>query len=182
LFEGAEDRCGKCGFEYCGECLVYAFGPKKPPLCIPCAVAAAGIRAAAGNRPAYAKGEMKRFQKERASAFKRFRRERAVPPGVEPDLPAAPAPIVPIAPAVSPDHPTVLPAAALPPLAPVPPPEPARAPDPAPWPINIADIETAVPDQPLPAESLSNFFGDDEFTTDPAYVDPTPTSIHISGI
>src|SRR5437868_12721528 len=51
LFEAAEDMCGKCGYEFCGECLVYAFGAKKPPFCIPCAVAAAGIRSNAGIRP-----------------------------------------------------------------------------------------------------------------------------------
>ncbi len=81
LFESAEDRCGKCGLEFCGECLVYAFGPKKPPMCIPCAVAAAGIRASAGNRPAVPKSELRRLQKERMSALKRFRR-RSVDPGV----------------------------------------------------------------------------------------------------
>jgi|GEM_PF-1780276 len=76
LFESAEDRCGKCGLEFCGECLVYAFGPKRPPYCIPCAVAAAGIRAAAGNRPAVPKRELKRLEKERAASLRRFRRGR----------------------------------------------------------------------------------------------------------
>jgi hypothetical protein len=47
VFEGAEDACRTCGGQFCDGCLVYAFGPKNPPLCIQCAVAAAGIRASA---------------------------------------------------------------------------------------------------------------------------------------
>ena len=111
LFEAAEDTCGKCGHDFCGECLVYAFGPKKPPLCIPCAVAAAGIRANAGNRPAAPTKDLKRMQKERVSAFRRFQRrpvdepaaempvQTGPQPGFDPalDLPAP----QPIAPAVS---------------------------------------------------------------------------------
>jgi hypothetical protein len=107
LFEGAEDFCGKCGLEFCGECLVYAFGPKKPPLCIPCAVAAAGIRASAGNRPSVAKGEMKRMQKERTSAFKRFRRDKKKDKSEAlPDpwpTPSAPEPAPPMEPVALPD-------------------------------------------------------------------------------
>ena len=83
LFEGAEDRCGKCGYEFCGECLVYSFGPKKPPFCIPCAVAAAGIRAGAGNRPLVGARELKQLRKERRVAQ---RRERRQPAPVEPSM------------------------------------------------------------------------------------------------
>jgi hypothetical protein len=78
LFEAAEDRCGKCANEFCGECLVYSFGPKKPPFCIPCAVAAAGIRTNAGNRPTAGARELKQLRKERRSAFRRERREDVV--------------------------------------------------------------------------------------------------------
>jgi hypothetical protein len=96
LFEGAEDTCGKCGFEFCGECLVYAFGAKKPPLCIPCAVAAAGIRSTAGNRPAAPPRELRQMQKERKLAFKRFRRESepepVFAPMPEPDMDPVPMP------------------------------------------------------------------------------------------
>src|SRR4051812_38503774 len=76
LFEKAEDVCGNCGQEFCGECLVYASRGKKPPLCIPCAVAAAGIRASAGGRPSAAKPQPKRRHKQRMSPFERFRRKR----------------------------------------------------------------------------------------------------------
>ena len=73
LFEAAEDRCGRCGYEFCGECLVYSFGLKKPPLCIPCAVVAAGIRSNAAPPEADAR-ERKQLRKERRSAFRRTRR------------------------------------------------------------------------------------------------------------
>ena len=73
LFEAAEDFCGRCGFEFCGECLVYSFGLRKPPLCIPCAVVAAGIRSNAAP-PVADKRERRQLRKERRSAFRRGRR------------------------------------------------------------------------------------------------------------
>jgi hypothetical protein len=151
LFEGAEDLCGKCGLEFCGECLVYAFGPKKPPLCIPCAVAAAGIRAAAGNRPVVNKQEMKRLQKERNSAFKRFRRERKKQPAVA----EAPEPVAPM------------------------PPPPAPAPAPAPL---LPAAEVAQPVEPIFEPAPSSPFAEEPFVTEPAYVDPSPTTMPIRGV
>jgi hypothetical protein len=79
LFESAEDTCGKCGYEFCGECLVYAFGPKKPPFCIACAVAAAGIRSSAGNRPVASRGELRQIRKERRSEARRARKQQDMP-------------------------------------------------------------------------------------------------------
>jgi hypothetical protein len=85
LFEAAEDRCGRCGYEFCGECLVYSFGAKRPPFCIPCAVAAAGIRSTAGG-PAASGREMKALRRER-------RRQRRATGLVPPEaLETAPAP------------------------------------------------------------------------------------------
>jgi hypothetical protein len=43
------DLCGLCGCEFCANCLVYSFGAKKPPFCLPCAVQAAGVRQGAGR-------------------------------------------------------------------------------------------------------------------------------------
>ena len=40
----ADARCGQCDHEYCTECLVFPFGPRRPPLCIRCALAVSGIR------------------------------------------------------------------------------------------------------------------------------------------
>ena len=102
LFEGAEDRCGKCGYEFCGECLVYSFGAKKPPFCIPGAVAAAGIRSNAGVRPMADARELKALRKERRSAARKQRREQTVPepsnepmPNLDPTLGMPPSPVLP---------------------------------------------------------------------------------------
>jgi len=65
LFDQAIDLCGRCGAEFCGDCLVYSFGPKKPPFCLPCAVEAAGVRKGAGYRPAMSRREAKRLAKQR---------------------------------------------------------------------------------------------------------------------
>jgi len=43
-FDEAHDACKACRRAYCRDCLVYSFGPKKPPLCVPCALEAAGVR------------------------------------------------------------------------------------------------------------------------------------------
>lgn len=63
-FEAAVDRCRQCGHAFCGECLVYSFGERQPPFCIPCALAAAGVRSNAARPPALPKKELKRRQKE----------------------------------------------------------------------------------------------------------------------
>ena len=99
LFESAEDRCGRCGFEFCGECLVYSFGLKKPPLCIPCAVVAAGIRSNAAPPEAHPR-ERKQLRKERRSAFRRGHRVGLSTPQLdalpEGDLSDDAAPILPV--------------------------------------------------------------------------------------
>lgn len=43
-FENAVADCRSCRARYCEKCLVYTHGPKRPPMCIPCAISAAGIR------------------------------------------------------------------------------------------------------------------------------------------
>jgi hypothetical protein len=70
----AEDLCRECGRPYCSECLVYAFGPKKPPLCLSCAIAAAGVRKHAGRSRAMSKRELRQRTRER----RRVRRAKAV--------------------------------------------------------------------------------------------------------
>lgn len=54
--------CRRCGEAWCSDCLVYSFGPKKPPYCMSCAMFAGGIRTAAA-RPALPKRELKALQK-----------------------------------------------------------------------------------------------------------------------
>ena len=86
IFEESEDRCGNCGQEFCAECLVYAFGPKKPPLCIPCAVSKAGIRSTAANTPVVSRREMKAMQRERMLLIKRKLRPAAAELEPEPEV------------------------------------------------------------------------------------------------
>lgn len=72
--------------EFCATCLVYSFGPKKPPFCLPCAVEAAGVRQGAGFRPAGGRKAQKELLKRR-DAWLRERAQRAaaepLPPPVE---------------------------------------------------------------------------------------------------
>jgi len=65
LFEQAVDLCGRCGQEFCPDCLVYSFGATKPPYCMPCAVEAAGIRRGAGSAPAVGRKEQKDLRRRR---------------------------------------------------------------------------------------------------------------------
>lgn len=67
-FDRAVDRCGRCGGEFCSTCVVYSFGPKKPPFCLPCAVTAAGVRSKAAKVPALSRKERKRLERERVAA------------------------------------------------------------------------------------------------------------------
>jgi hypothetical protein len=64
-FDQAVDLCGRCGLEFCASCLVYSFGPKKPPFCLPCAVEAAGVRQGASKAPAQGRRAHKQFLKRR---------------------------------------------------------------------------------------------------------------------
>ncbi len=57
---------GSAGTPSAVECLVYSFGEKQPPFCIPCALSASGIRSNAGNRPTLPKKELRRRQKAEA--------------------------------------------------------------------------------------------------------------------
>lgn len=43
-FEQATAACRTCQEPFCAECLVYTYGPDKPPYCVPCALVAAGVR------------------------------------------------------------------------------------------------------------------------------------------
>ena len=42
--EPIANHCRACNHPFCGRCLVYAFGPKKPPYCVGCALTASGVR------------------------------------------------------------------------------------------------------------------------------------------
>ena len=64
-FDRSIDRCGRCGGEFCSTCVVYSFGPKKPPFCLPCAVTAGGLRTKAAKGPALSRKERKQLERER---------------------------------------------------------------------------------------------------------------------
>jgi hypothetical protein len=59
-FEVKEGTCRQCGGEFCGDCLVYSYGPKKPPYCVNCALSAAGVRSTAARAVSRSKREIKR--------------------------------------------------------------------------------------------------------------------------
>jgi hypothetical protein len=62
--------CRRCGRSWCSTCLVYSFGPKKPPYCMSCAMYAGGVRSNA-VLPAMPKRELRahlRAQKAEAKA------------------------------------------------------------------------------------------------------------------
>ena len=83
-FELAEAICRNCGDLYCNECLVYSFGPKKPPYCISCALAASGVRSNAAKRPKLSRREFKRRQ-QAAEEVLSSTRNVAAPPTLEID-------------------------------------------------------------------------------------------------
>ena len=63
-FEYAENVCSSCGSAFCHDCLVYPRGPKKPPLCVPCAIAASGVRSSARKPSNLSRREVKKRVKE----------------------------------------------------------------------------------------------------------------------
>jgi hypothetical protein len=50
--------CRRCGHSWCSNCLVYSFGPKKPPYCMSCAMVAGGVRSNAAL-PAMSRRQLK---------------------------------------------------------------------------------------------------------------------------
>jgi hypothetical protein len=63
-FEVADRLCGDCGRPYCHLCLVSPF-KNRAPLCLPCAVAAAGVRKGAKLSPTRSRREIKAFERQR---------------------------------------------------------------------------------------------------------------------
>jgi len=50
LFEDARGMCRACRRPFCEDCLVFTQGSGRAPLCIPCALSAAGVRSTAAAR------------------------------------------------------------------------------------------------------------------------------------
>ncbi|MGI9578485.1 MAG: hypothetical protein ACR2OH_09820 [Microthrixaceae bacterium] len=59
--------CGRCGHEFCRECVVFPFGLKKPPLCIACALEAGGVSHQHTGRPRLAQRQVKQRLKDRSN-------------------------------------------------------------------------------------------------------------------
>jgi hypothetical protein len=85
--------CGRCGQSWCADCLVYSFGPKKPPYCVSCAMVAAGVRSTAAL-PAMPrkqlKAQMKALKAEAKAAAKAETSSAPVPAAAETEPAAAP--------------------------------------------------------------------------------------------
>ena len=69
-FDVAYALCRQCGQPFCTTCLVFAFGPSKPPYCVKCAIGASGVRSNAAPQPVRSKHEVRQAQKEAARAAK----------------------------------------------------------------------------------------------------------------
>ena len=49
--EPSSAQCRSCKGSFCSRCLVYAFGPRKPPYCVGCALHASGVRSGSRQAP-----------------------------------------------------------------------------------------------------------------------------------
>ena len=67
-FEAAEAICRHCGYEFCHECLVYTHRQKRPPLCVKCAITAAGVRSTASVVPRASPRDIKKDIRARTKA------------------------------------------------------------------------------------------------------------------
>lgn len=71
--------CRTCQQPFCTRCLVWAFGPKKPPFCVACALRASGVRpshrTATGSPAADAAPAAPTVDKRTARAERRAERE-----------------------------------------------------------------------------------------------------------
>ncbi len=56
----SEHVCGRCGHEFCPECVVFPFGLSKSPMCISCALEAGGVRRQHTGRPRLSHKSVKR--------------------------------------------------------------------------------------------------------------------------
>ncbi|MGH9275207.1 MAG: hypothetical protein ACRDZU_11230 [Acidimicrobiales bacterium] len=76
--------CRRCGGAWCKDCLVYAFGEKKPPFCMSCAMVAGGVRTG-GARPAMPRRELKGLQKASKAEAKAAAKAAKKAPAQEPE-------------------------------------------------------------------------------------------------
>jgi hypothetical protein len=63
-FERAERICRQCGLWYCDQCVVTPWGPRKPALCVACAVNRGGVRSTSGHAPVRSEREIKQLERQ----------------------------------------------------------------------------------------------------------------------
>jgi hypothetical protein len=79
-FEPAERTCRTCGGLFCQDCLVFSHGHRKPPYCVSCALAAAGVRSTAQRQVVVSKRELRRNLREERKALKHAAKNGVVAP------------------------------------------------------------------------------------------------------
>ncbi len=62
-FEVSDRLCHQCGRWHCDGCLVAPWGPRKPVLCVDCAINRSGVRRSAGAPPARTAKEIRELEK-----------------------------------------------------------------------------------------------------------------------
>jgi hypothetical protein len=80
--------CRRCGHSWCGPCLVYSFGPKKPPYCMSCAMVAGGVRTTS-SRPAMPRKELKARMRSHKAEVKSAAKSKTAEPTEDVDAEAA---------------------------------------------------------------------------------------------
>src|SRR5690606_34546969 len=83
--EPSTGECRSCHGTYCSRCLVYSFGPKKPPFCVGCALVASGVRNSA--RPVHQGQTMGSVEPVSFSAAPALYTDETRGPGPQPPAP-----------------------------------------------------------------------------------------------
>lgn len=63
-FERAERLCRDCGHWLCDQCAVTPWGPRKPALCVDCAISRSGVRSNAAQTPVRSDREIRRLERQ----------------------------------------------------------------------------------------------------------------------
>ena len=63
-FELADHICHQCGNWHCDGCVVHPWGPRKPALCVACAIGRGGVRKNSGMVQARTAKEIRRIERQ----------------------------------------------------------------------------------------------------------------------
>lgn len=92
--EAAAGLCRRCGQGWCGTCLVFAHGPKKPAYCLGCAMVAGGVKSTGALPPMpkrQLKAQMKALKAEAKAEAKAAAKAAKAAKGAPSDAPEEPA-------------------------------------------------------------------------------------------